>query len=82
MAPPMGLPELREAFATGFDAEAQDMLIMPGGQQSLVFAMRTLASPGSTVITESPSYPGATLAAQAGAAKEMLYRLSVGLNAP
>ncbi len=65
MAPPMGLPELREAFATGFDAEAQDMLIMPGGQQSLVFAMRTLASPGSTVITESPSYPGATLAAQA-----------------
>ena len=65
MAPPMGLHELRQAFAAGFHAEAEDMLIMPGGQQSLVFAMRTLADPGTTVITESPSYPGATLAAQA-----------------
>ena len=65
MAPPTGLHELRQAFAAGFDAEAEDMLIMPGGQQSLVFAMRTLADPGTTVITESPSYPGATLAAQA-----------------
>ncbi|WP_449372717.1 aminotransferase-like domain-containing protein [Arthrobacter psychrolactophilus] len=65
MAPPMGLPELRRAFATGLNAEVEDMLIMPGGQQSLVFAMRTLADPGGTLITESPSYPGATIAAQA-----------------
>lgn len=65
MAPPMGLEDLRQAFAAGLNAEPEDMLIMPGGQQSLVFAMRTLADPGTTVITESPSYPGATLAAQA-----------------
>lgn len=65
MAPPMGLPELRSAFAAGLGADAGDMLIMPGGQQSLVFAMRTLADPGSTLITESPSYPGAAFAAQA-----------------
>ncbi|WP_425861101.1 PLP-dependent aminotransferase family protein [Arthrobacter sp. TWP1-1] len=65
MAPPMGLPELRRAFAAEFSAEVDDMLIMPGGQQSLVFAMRTLADPGSMLITESPSYPGATIAAQA-----------------
>lgn len=64
MAPPMGLPELRRAFASQLDAEAGDVLVMPGGQQSLVFAMRTLADPGSTIITESPSYPGATIAAQ------------------
>lgn len=64
MAPPMGLPELRAMFAAQLNAEADDVLIMPGGQQSLVFAMRTLADPGSVLITESPSYPGATIAAQ------------------
>ena len=64
MAPPMGLPELRRVFAKQLNAEPEDMLIMPGGQQSLVFAMRTLADPGSTLITESPSYPGAAIAAQ------------------
>ncbi|MFQ4150182.1 PLP-dependent aminotransferase family protein [Arthrobacter sp. LAPM80] len=65
MAPPMGLPELRRVFAEELSAEPGDVLIMPGGQQSLAFAMRTLADPGTTVITESPSYPGATIAAQA-----------------
>ncbi|ALO67169.1 GntR family transcriptional regulator [Arthrobacter alpinus] len=64
MAPPMGLPDLRRVFAGQLSAEPEDMLIMPGGQQSLVFAMRTLADPGSTLITESPSYPGAAIAAQ------------------
>ncbi|MFB9166006.1 PLP-dependent aminotransferase family protein [Arthrobacter psychrochitiniphilus] len=65
MAPPMGLPDLRRVFAAELGADVADMLIMPGGQQSLVFAMRTLADPGTTLITESPSYPGATIAAQA-----------------
>ncbi|AIY00034.1 hypothetical protein ART_0435 [Arthrobacter sp. PAMC 25486] len=65
MAPPMGLPDLRAAFAAELGAEADEVLIMPGGQQSLAFAMRTLADPGSTLITESPSYPGAAIAAQA-----------------
>ncbi|ALE91995.1 GntR family transcriptional regulator [Arthrobacter alpinus] len=65
MAPPAGLPELRRVFAAGLNAEPGDMLIMPGGQQSLAFAMRTLADPGTTLITESPSYPGAIIAAQA-----------------
>lgn len=65
MAPPMGLPDLRAAFAAELGAAADEVLIMPGGQQSLAFAMRTLADPGSTLITESPSYPGAAIAAQA-----------------
>ena len=65
MAPPMGLPDLRAAFAAELGAAAEEVLIMPGGQQSLAFAMRTLADPGSTLITESPGYPGAAIAAQA-----------------
>ncbi|MBP2414813.1 DNA-binding transcriptional MocR family regulator [Arthrobacter stackebrandtii] len=65
MAPPMGLPSLREAFASELGAHRDEVLVMPGGQQSLAFAMRTLADPGSTLITESPGYPGATIAAQA-----------------
>ena len=51
-------------FATEYRADPGDVLVVSGGQQGLVFTMRTLAEPGATVITESPSYPGAILAAQ------------------
>lgn len=64
MTPPSGSPELRRVLAAEYRADPGDVLIVSGGQQGLVFAMRTLAEPGSTVITESPSYPGAILAAQ------------------
>lgn len=64
MTPPAGSPELRRLIATEYRADPGDVLIVSGGQQGLVFAMRTLAEPGTTVITESPSYPGAILAAQ------------------
>lgn len=64
MTPPAGSPELRRVLAAEYRADPGDVLIVSGGQQGLVFAMRTLAEPGSTVITESPSYPGAILAAQ------------------
>lgn len=64
MTPPAGSPELRRVLAADYRAEPSDVLVVSGGQQGLVFAMRTLAEPGSTVITESPSYPGAILAAQ------------------
>ncbi|MDH6197448.1 DNA-binding transcriptional MocR family regulator [Mycobacterium frederiksbergense] len=64
MTPPAGSPELRRVLASTYHADPNDVLIVSGGQQGLVFAMRTLAEPGSTVITESPSYPGAILAAQ------------------
>ncbi|MFF4094695.1 PLP-dependent aminotransferase family protein [Streptomyces sp. NPDC001834] len=65
MAPATGLADLRRVFASEFHADPADVLIVPGGQQALVFAMRTLTEPGTTVITESPSYPGAIIAAQA-----------------
>ena len=64
MTPSAGSPELRRIFASEYRADPNDVQIVSGGQQGLVFVMRTLAEPGSTVITESPSYPGAILAAQ------------------
>lgn len=64
MTPSAGSFELRRVLAAEYRADPGDVLIVSGGQQGLVFAMRTLAEPGSTVITESPSYPGAILAAQ------------------
>lgn len=64
MTPPAGSPELRRILAADYRADPNDVLVVSGGQQGLVFAMRTLAEPGATVITESPSYPGAILAAQ------------------
>ncbi len=65
MAPATGLPELRRVFAADLEAEPGEVTIVAGGQQGLVFVMRAIAEPGSTVLTESPSYPGAILAAQA-----------------
>lgn len=64
MTPPAGSPELRRVLAAEYRTDPGDVLIVSGGQQGLVFTMRTLAEPGSTVVTESPSYPGAILAAQ------------------
>ncbi|UUW89205.1 aminotransferase-like domain-containing protein [Pimelobacter simplex] len=65
MVPVAGLPDLRRVLAADYDAEPGDVLVVPGGQQALVFVLRTLAEPGDTVLVESPSYPGAVLAAQA-----------------
>ena len=64
MTPPAGAPELRRVLAADYRADPGDVLVVSGGQQGLVFTMRTLVEPGGTVITESPSYPGAILAAQ------------------
>lgn len=64
MTPPAGSAELRRVLAAEYRVDPGEVLVVSGGQQGLVFAMRTLAEPGSTVITESPSYPGAILAAQ------------------
>jgi len=65
MMPPTGLPDLRRVFAGEYHAEPGDVLVVPGGQQALVYAMRTLTEPGMAVVVESPTYPGAMIAAQA-----------------
>jgi DNA-binding transcriptional MocR family regulator len=69
--PPVeGLPELREWFARdiggpGGTVSASDVLITSGGQSALSTALRALALPGSAVLVESPTYPGALAIARA-----------------
>ena len=65
MVPAVGLPDLRRVFAAEYEADPGDVVILPGGQQALIYALRTLTEPGEPVITESPSYPGTIIAAQA-----------------
>ncbi|MET9379426.1 PLP-dependent aminotransferase family protein [Streptomyces sp. NPDC002992] len=62
-----GLPALRAAFAemTGGGVSPDDVLVTSGGQSALSIAFRAIAGPGSPVLVESPSYPGALAAAGA-----------------
>ncbi|MFC0626091.1 aminotransferase-like domain-containing protein [Kribbella deserti] len=66
-APVAGLAPLRAVFATaaGADVTADDVLITAGGQSALSMAFRAIAGPGSPVLVESPTYPGALAAARA-----------------
>ncbi|MGW6502164.1 aminotransferase-like domain-containing protein [Nonomuraea angiospora] len=67
MPPLAGLQELRRWFATqtGGDVTAADALIVSGGQAALTHAFRALAAPGTPVLVETPTYPGALAAARA-----------------
>ncbi|MFD5557947.1 PLP-dependent aminotransferase family protein [Streptomyces sp. NPDC127068] len=66
-APATGLPALRAAFAdlTGAGVRPDDVLITAGGQSALSVVFRAVAGPGSPVLVESPTYPGALAAASA-----------------
>ncbi|GAA3701792.1 PLP-dependent aminotransferase family protein [Nonomuraea antimicrobica] len=66
--PPLtGLPELRRWFAVqaGGDVTASDAVIVSGGQAALTHAFRALAAPGTPLLVETPTYPGALAAARA-----------------
>ncbi|MGW0484284.1 aminotransferase-like domain-containing protein [Nonomuraea sp. NPDC003214] len=67
MPPLSGLAELRGWFAkqAGGDVTAADALIVSGGQAALTHALRALAAPGTQVLVETPTYPGALAAAKA-----------------
>lgn len=65
MAPPTGIPELRRVFAAEAGTDPEDVIVMPGGQLAISFVFRTLGTPGGPLLIESPSYPGAIIAAQA-----------------
>ncbi|MEO3788734.1 PLP-dependent aminotransferase family protein [Nonomuraea sp. B10E15] len=67
MPPLPGLPELRRWFAAqaGGDVTAADALVVSGGQAALTHAFRALAAPGTPVLVETPTYPGALVAARA-----------------
>ncbi|GIG88338.1 aminotransferase-like domain-containing protein [Plantactinospora endophytica] len=65
--PTEGRADLRAWFAreTGAGLRADDMVICPGGQAALSTALRALATPGDTVLVESPTYLGALATARA-----------------
>lgn len=67
MPPLNGLAELRRWFAAqaGGDVTAGDALIVSGGQSALTHAFRSLAAPGTPVLVETPTYPGALASAKA-----------------
>jgi len=64
LAPPAGLPELRQQLAAPVGAAASDVLVVPGGQSGLSTAMRALARAGGAVLVEAPTYLGALAAAR------------------
>ncbi|MFI7451169.1 PLP-dependent aminotransferase family protein [Nonomuraea sp. NPDC049714] len=67
MPPLNGLGELRGWFAAqaGGDVTGNDALVVSGGQAALSHAFRALAAPGTPVLVETPTYPGALAAAKA-----------------
>lgn len=67
MPPLSGVEALRRWFAlqAGGDVTAGDALIVSGGQAALSHAFRALAAPGTQVLVETPTYPGALAAARA-----------------
>jgi DNA-binding transcriptional MocR family regulator len=65
--PVEGREELRAWFArmAGGRLRGHDMVVCPGGQAAMATAFRALASPGETLLVESPTYVGAIAAARA-----------------
>ncbi|MEU6172153.1 PLP-dependent aminotransferase family protein [Streptantibioticus parmotrematis] len=65
--PPLeGLTALRSWFAReAGEVTAAQVLITAGGQAALTTALRALAAPGSPLLVESPTYPGALAVARA-----------------
>ncbi|MEU4428016.1 PLP-dependent aminotransferase family protein, partial [Actinoplanes sp. NPDC024001] len=65
--PDEGRADLRDWFAreAGGGLRADDLVICPGGQPALASALRALASPGDTLLVESPTYLGALAAGHA-----------------
>ena len=65
--PVEGREELRAWFAreAGGRLRAHDMVVCPGGHAAMATAFRALASPGETILVESPTYVGAIAAARA-----------------
>ena len=65
-APAPGLPSLRALFArlAGGDVGVDDVIVTSGAQNAMSLCFRAVAAPGSPVLVESPSYPGALAAAR------------------
>ncbi|GAB7192551.1 PLP-dependent aminotransferase family protein [Kineococcus sp. NUM-3379] len=66
-APSAGIPGLRRLLASAVHADPAEVLVVPGGQAALSVVLRTIGTPGSPLLVEDPTYPGAIAAAQAAA---------------
>lgn len=66
-APTAGLAPLRAIFArqAGGTVGPEDVLVTGGAQGALSMVFRAIAAPGSPILVESPTYPGALAAARA-----------------
>lgn len=66
-APAAGLAPLRAIFArqAGGAVAPEDVLVTGGGQGALSMLFRAIVAPGSPLLVESPTYPGALAAARA-----------------
>ncbi|MGY0235777.1 aminotransferase-like domain-containing protein [Longispora urticae] len=66
-APTSGLAALRAVFAgvAGGGVTPEDVLVTAGGQSALSMVFRAVAAPGSPVLVECPTYPGALASARA-----------------
>jgi 2-aminoadipate transaminase len=63
----VGMPRLREQVAErltkdGMACEADDLLVVQGGQQGLDLVAKMLLDPGDLVLTENPTFLGALIA--------------------
>jgi aspartate aminotransferase len=62
-APPLGVPEFREAIAAdvaerlGVRVEPQRVVVTPGAKPVLTFALQALIDPGDEVIVPDPGFP-------------------------
>jgi aspartate/methionine/tyrosine aminotransferase len=62
-APPLGLPQLRQAVAAdaglrrGLDIDPDRVVITPGAKPVLAFALMALVGPGDEVIVPDPGFP-------------------------
>jgi len=71
---PIGLPVLRAAIAAryaerGLPTDPDQILVTVGAQQAIVLIARTLVTRGDRVLIETPTYPHAYEALQAGGAR-------------
>ncbi|MTD16341.1 aminotransferase class I/II-fold pyridoxal phosphate-dependent enzyme [Nakamurella sp. YIM 132087] len=65
LRPPVaGIPQLRSWFAGQLGAEAEDVIITPGGQAALSTVIRAVVPAGESMLFATPSYPGALAVAR------------------
>jgi DNA-binding transcriptional MocR family regulator len=83
---PGGAPALRQALAARYCARGvpttpDQILVTAGAQQALALLTRLLVAPGDTVLTETPTYPGAIeLFRDAGAVIRTVPAVGPGLD--